>query len=197
MTINLLDVPQMLLIGSAGRNSGKTMLAIAFIRYWKNEFPIVGLKVTTIQERDGACPRGGAGCGVCSNLRGNFEIIVETNENGNKDTSRLLAAGAAKVYWLKTLRTALFEGIQSLLSSIGENALIICESTSLRQVIKPGSFIMVNTSKPPVKKSADEVMHQADIIIGNNVETDLHTVLARINVAKSSSGLAVQTTSDR
>ncbi|MBZ4646021.1 MAG: hypothetical protein JG777_1510 [Clostridia bacterium] len=188
----LLHIPQMLLIGSSGRNSGKTTLAIAMIQQWKNSFPIVGLKVTTIQERDGKCPRGGEGCGVCSSVKGNFEIVEETNPNVNKDTSFLLAAGAEKVYWLKTLKTHIYDGIKYFMTKTPPHTLIICESNSLRNVVRPGCFIMLkNTGNVPIKKSASEVMHKADLIIDNNFKNNIHTIIEKIKIDKIQSDLAV------
>jgi hypothetical protein len=55
----------MLMIGSAGANVGKTELACAIIRRFCKSNPLIGIKVTTIQAKDGQCPRGGVGCGVC------------------------------------------------------------------------------------------------------------------------------------
>jgi len=178
-----LYIHQMVLIGSTGRNSGKTVLAAALIRKWKNDCPIVGLKITTVQEKDGKCPRGGAGCGVCSSMDGSYEIYEEVNQNANKDTSRLLSAGAEKVYWLKTLKSHIYEGIKKLLEIIPENDLIICESNSLRNVVRPRSFIMLNNQvNAPIKKSAGEVMHKADIIIDFDFSNDVDAIVKKIEL---------------
>jgi hypothetical protein len=193
MEDNFLYIPQMLLIGSSGRNSGKTTLAIAFIQQWKNNFPIVGLKVTTIQERDGGCPRGGEGCGVCSSLKENFEILEETNQNANKDTSRILAAGAGKVYWLKTLKAHIHEGIKHFMTKIHGNTLIICESNSLGNVVRPGGFIMLkNTGSAQVKKSAREVIHRADIVIDYDLQNNMDAIIEKIKIDKIQSDLALK-----
>ena len=90
----------MLMVGAAGRNAGKTEFACSVIRKFGRGHEIVGAKVTTIGQRGGACPRGGEGCGVCSSLEGNYCITEETGALPGKDTSRLLAAGARRVFWL-------------------------------------------------------------------------------------------------
>ncbi|WP_406542459.1 hypothetical protein [Clostridium ljungdahlii] len=57
------NVPNMILIGSTARNSGKTTLAVSIINKYKLSRPVVALKVTTIQDKNGKCIRGGEGCG--------------------------------------------------------------------------------------------------------------------------------------
>ncbi len=56
----MLKVPGMLMIGSAGRNSGKTEFACALIRRFAGDFDIVGVKVTAVDRNDRICPRGKA-----------------------------------------------------------------------------------------------------------------------------------------
>ena len=156
----------MLMIGSAGANVGKTGLASALIKKFGKSRDIVGIKVTTIKAKDGQCPRGGRGCGVCSSLDGDFCITQETNRNSGKDTGRLLAAGASRVFWLCVLRTHLDEGIKTLLDMIGPDAVLICESNSLRKVVEPGLFFMVRgRNVKGWKSSAREVRQYADKIV--------------------------------
>jgi len=133
----------MLMIGSAGVNVGKTELACALIKKFGKTTDIIGIKVTAIKAKDGKCPRGGYGCGVCSSLDGDFCITEETDSNSKKDTARLLAAGAKRVFWLRVLRKHLQKGLAALLNIIGPDAVSICESNSLRQIVNPGLFIMV------------------------------------------------------
>ena len=46
MESKLLSIPQMILIGSSGRNSGKTTLAVEMINRWKSRSSIIALKIT-------------------------------------------------------------------------------------------------------------------------------------------------------
>ena len=193
MENKILNIPQMVMIGSSGRNSGKTTLATALIKKFKCDFPIIGLKVTTITEKDGKCPRGGEGCGVCSNLEGNFEIIEETNKDGIKDTSCLLASGAKNVYWLKTLKSHNLEGFETFMSTIPKDTLIICESNSLRKVVRPGIFIMMNNSpNNTIKETASEVIDKADIIIDYDFRNDIDTIIEKLEIKKVQTGLEVK-----
>lgn len=180
MENKLLGIPQMILIGSSGRNSGKTTLAIELINKWKDKFPIIALKITTLQEKNGKCQRGGEGCGACSHMKGDFELLEETNNNANKDTSLLLTSGANKVYWLKSLSANIYDGITFFMSKVPPNTLIICESNTLRKVVIPGSFIMLNNKNGLIKKSASEVIHNADFIIENDIRNDINSIIEKI-----------------
>lgn len=172
----------MILIGSTARNSGKTTLAIAIIEKYKNKVPIYGIKITTIAEKNGKCIHGGEGCGVCTNFQDDFDITEELSNTNNKDTSVLLAGGAQKVYWLKTLVSHIGEGIEAVVAKIPEDALIICESNSLRKVVEPGVFVMVkNTEDSQIKKTAAAVIDQADIVFENYFQDSFDELISEIS----------------
>jgi len=171
----------MLMIGSAGANAGKTELACAVLRKFSRlDQAIVGIKVTTINEKDGQCPRGGEGCGACSSLDGVYLITEETDPDSGKDTSRLLAAGASRVYWLRILRKHIDEGFAALLDVLGPDAISICESNSLRHVVEPGLFLVaVRKDARTWKPSAMEVRKFADRIIvsdGSSFDLDIDRI---------------------
>ncbi|MDR2343042.1 MAG: hypothetical protein LBD86_00745 [Spirochaetaceae bacterium] len=162
---------RLILVGSTGRNSGKTFLASELIRRFKGT-PVTALKVTGIEERDGPCPRGGQGCGACT-INGDFCIDEEFSVGGAKDTSLLLAAGAKRVFWLRCLRKALSRGFAAFLDRSGAAGPIICESNSLREVLKPAFFIMVCDSRGKgVKPSAQKVAEKADFTLQSPISTD-------------------------
>ena len=116
---------------------------------------MIGVKVTTIRDKGEICPRGLDGCGTCSSLTGNYEILEERDPYGDKDTSQLLKAGAARVFWLKVMRDALAEGLDALMTRIDRDAVIVAESNSLRQVVAPNLFLMLKgPERDPVKPSA-------------------------------------------
>lgn len=172
----------MILIGSTARNSGKTTLASSIINKYKLNRSVIGLKVTTIHDKNKKCIHGGEGCGVCSSLKGNFQITEELSTTNNKDTSLLLAAGAEKVYWLKTLKNDIYEGFKAFIGKIPENNIIVCESNSLRTVVNPGIFIMIkNALDGQIKKSASDVIDQADIIIENNFNDNFQEIIKEID----------------
>ncbi len=165
-TKKMFKLDGMLMIGSAGANVGKTELACTLLRKFSKTSDIIGIKVTTIKDKDGQCPRGGEGCGVCSSLEGVYCITEETDSSSGKDTARLLTAGASRVFWLRILKEHLLEGTTALLDIIGPDAVSICESNSLRQVVEPGLFLMAkNRDLKRWKSSAQQVKKYADKIV--------------------------------
>jgi len=179
-TKKMFKLDGMLMIGSAGSNVGKTELGCTLLKKFCKTSDIIGIKVTTIKDKDGQCPRGGEGCGVCSSLEGVYCITEELNRTSDKDTVRLLSAGASRVFWLRVLRDHLLEGTTALLDVIGPDAVSICESNSLRQVVEPGIFLMAkNRDLKRWKSSAQQVKKYADKIVvsdGSSFDFDLDRI---------------------
>lgn len=162
----MISRPDILMIGATGRNVGKTEFACELIKRYAPSVPVTAVKITAISETGGVCPRGGAGCGVCTSVEGRFSITEERDAAAAKDTSRMLRAGAHRVLWLRVLRAHLREGVEALLAGIPEGGLIVCESNTARRVIQPGLFLMIRPQgAAPVKPSAGELMPLADRVI--------------------------------
>jgi molybdopterin-guanine dinucleotide biosynthesis protein A len=159
------------MVGAAGRNIGKTEFVCRIIERVSAQVPVIALKVTTVQKRDGCCPRGGTGCGVCSSLAGDFEITDETLQetcsmSSKKDTVRMKTAGAEQVYWLRVMRDHLQDGFDALLPRIPQGAAIVCESNSLRTVVEPGLFVVIaDAARSEVKESCRQVLAHADRMV--------------------------------
>ena len=180
----MIELDTMLMIGSAGSNVGKTELACALLRKFCKKTHIIGIKVTTIEDTDGQCPRGGEGCGICSSLDGDYCITEENDSISGKDTARLLAAGASRVLWLRTRKTHLNEAVTDLLDKIDPASVSICESNSLRNVVKPGLFLMVQDPALKIwKNSAQQVKKYTDRIIASN-SNDFDFLLKNIKLIR-------------
>jgi hypothetical protein len=149
----------MILIGAARRDSGKTLLAQEIITRFRGQTPVYALKVTL---HHGQCPHGDEGCGACSSFDGAFALREETERIGPKDTSRMLAAGADRVFWLCALPDGLMDGLRQFLAEAGEDTLIVCESNSLREHVAPGCFIMLEGGAGPATESAARFAARAD-----------------------------------
>jgi hypothetical protein len=163
----MIEKPEMLIIGAAGRNSGKTVLAERLIARYAETERVIAVKVTAIKEKKGVCPRGEAGCGVCTDIEGDFMITQETSKSSAKDTSRLLAAGAEKVFWIRSLTDKLGAAFESLMELCEEPSSFVIESNSLRHFVRSGLFIMVKDVKSDYyKPSAIKVAKMADVTIG-------------------------------
>jgi molybdopterin-guanine dinucleotide biosynthesis protein A len=156
----------LIIIGATGRNTGKTEFACRLIERYSKDFPVVGVKVTAINRNEGGCPRGKESCGVCDSLTGEFSVTEETRSDKLKDTSKMLKAGAQKVLWLKVDHRCLEKGFAELARHLPEQALIVCESNSLRKVVEPGLFLVIRKAhEKRIKKSCFEVIHFADKIV--------------------------------
>ena len=156
-----LSIPQLVLIGAAGRNSGKTLLACDVISAYAKLHPVYALKIIKIERAGEECHRGSEGCGICTNLSGDFELREETGENRGKDTARMLQAGAERAFLLRSLKSSLLEAFINFLSLVPKGALIVCESNSLRLSVRPGVFLFAGTAGE-MKPSARAVAGYAD-----------------------------------
>ncbi|MDR3335224.1 MAG: hypothetical protein LBT13_10135 [Treponema sp.] len=186
------SMESMILIGSGGRNSGKTTLAVELIRRWKDRFPITALKVTTIAHEGGVCHRGGEGCGACT-IGSKYVLEEEPGLSAGKDTVQLLQAGAAQVFWLRSLHAALGEAYTVFREKAPPDTLIICESNSLREVVMPGCFIMLNSGTgDAIKPSAAAVAELAHITMRSPVGPDaLEGLLAHVLIERTAAGCPV------
>jgi len=168
------------MVGAVGRGTGKTKFACSLISKFGSRCNIIGIKVTTIEDANSGCPRGESGCGVCSSLEGHYYITEETDSQADKDTCRMLASGASRVFWLRVLKTHLEEGTAALLDIIGDDAVSVCESNSLRRVVEPGLFVLVKSCDTEnYKASAKDVAQYADRIVlfdGNEFDINLDEI---------------------
>ena len=176
----MIKIPGMIMIGATDRNVGKTEFASSLIRKFCSQCDVIGIKVTTIEHTNVSCPRGGAGCGTCTSLEGDFCITEETDSQSNKDTCRMLAAGAKKVFWLRVLKQHLEEGMNALQAAIGIDAVTVCESNSLRLIVEPGLFFIVKAvgsdKCKPSTASVDKYADRTVLFDGNDIDIRLDEI---------------------
>lgn len=169
----------LILIGSTGRNEGKTTLAAALIKKLREQYPVNAAKIITVERKGALCPRGGKGCGACF-LESDFVLCEEHACLTGKDTAELLRARAARVFLLRSLKRTLFAAFAELRGQAG-NLMLIAESNSLRTVVKPALFVMLTDGGIRSKPSAQAVMKDADLIIpAPFTEKDIADILARL-----------------
>jgi len=158
--------PEMLLIGAAHRHAGKTEFACRVIGRLAPQRPIIGIKVTSVDRDDPSSgPQAAAGDGRAVPLPA-YRIDEERRLTGDKDTSRMLRAGAAQVLWLRVDRRQLAAGVAEVLQRVPAGALIVCESNAVREVVEPGLFLVVRRlDDPTCKPSYARVVDRADRVI--------------------------------
>ena len=155
-----------MVLGSTGRNSGKTEFACAVIRTFHREYPIIGVKITTVMDEERSCPRGGDGCGACSTLEGDFEIGEERGAHPGKDTARMLESGARRVFWVRCRKGRMRAALEALERRLGRRDLVVVESNSLAQAIEPDLFFMLrNACSSSIKPTAAAVMPLAHRVV--------------------------------
>jgi hypothetical protein len=130
-------IPNLLLIAGTGTKAGKTTVACRIIEQL-SELQITAVKITPhfhdttqglilLEEGDG------------------YAVYEETDSSASKDTSRMLKAGAVKVYFAKVWDNKLPDVFERILKLIPDNVPIVCESPALRYFTEPGVFIIVRS----------------------------------------------------
>lgn len=162
----MIFMPGMLMIGAANRKAGKTQFACGLIKKFSSQHGIIGIKVTSIDGENKGCHRGAGDCNVCTRLEGAYEICEETDRQNAKDTGKMLACGADRVFWLRCEKTHLGQGLAAVLEIAGNDKVSICESNSLRALVEPGVFVMVAKAGDVCwKESARDVVRYADRVV--------------------------------
>ena len=154
-------LPNLLLIGGTGKNIGKTEFSERLIRENSKKYNIIALKVTSIYppEKEFHKPH-------IDLPKEGFKIVEEKSSSGEKDTSRMLIAGAKKAFFITAKEESLNFVVQDFFINIDKNKAIICESNSLIKFINPGLFIMVKHENDLLIKSrALPLLNIADKII--------------------------------
>lgn len=161
----MLALPNFIAIGATNRNCGKTSYICGLLTRYSEHHPIA-VKIKTIYPDDSK--RHGTG----SPLTGNFELREEKKKTGEKDSVRMLLAGAAKVYYLKTKIDSLKDGLEDLIKKLPDHRPIIVESNSLLEIARPAFFVMIKSAnKADYKPSAIKFMHQADLVLETDGES--------------------------
>ena len=170
------------MIVATARNSGKTELAVKIIKTFSKDYKISGWKVSTYY--DGDLDFHGK---HSDPLKSAFSISKNSYSSSEKNTKRMLDAGASEVFWMRAKSENISDAIEELFVQTNKNNLIVCESNSLRNIVKPGIFIMINNKNDEVKETASSVLPLADIIFEfdeNKVEFDEKFAMIDVDCGK-------------
>lgn len=161
---------RVVVIGGHTRSIGKTQLVCDVIAAFSRANWIAG-KIT--QYGHGVCAQNGDNCD-CAPTEHVCALDWELHADTGTDSSRFLAAGAQRSFWLRTKQGFLAEGLPLLRAAVreaqtacyGEQAAIILESNSLLQFLKPSLyFAVVDPSKEDFKASARSALDRADALV--------------------------------
>ena len=170
---------RIIIVGGHTRTIGKTQLVCDVIAAFPEVRWIAG-KIT--QYGHGVCAQNGHDCD-CAPDEHICAISWEHSAATGTDSSRFLAVGAQRSFWLRTKQGFLAEGLPILREAIGEisesaaensspykNAhkptALIVESNSLMQFVKPTLFFAVlDPGKEDFKDSARAALDRADALV--------------------------------
>ena len=151
-----------LLIGGHSRDVGKTSVVAGLIAALA-EFRWTAAKIT--QYGHGVCSANGEPCD-CATADHAWAITEEKSRAGDTDTSRFLAAGAEKVFWVRTEQGRLAEAMPAFRQRIAGVKNLILESNSILKFLRPDLYITIlDPATEDFKSSAREFLDRADAII--------------------------------
>jgi len=151
-----------IVVGGHTRNIGKTSVVAGLIAALP-EMRWTAFKIT--QFGHNVCSANGEPCD-CQTADHTIAISEERLRDSGTDSSRYLAAGAARALWVRTRQGQLAEAMPRIRREIAaaENAMI--ESNSVLRFLKPDLFISVlDPGIADFKESARHYLDRADAIV--------------------------------
>lgn len=161
---------RLMVVGGHTRSIGKTQLVCDIIAAFPQANWIAG-KIT--QYGHGVCAQNGTDC-ACAPDEHVCAMEWETRPDTGADSSRFLAAGAKRSFWLRTKQGFLAEGLPLLRSALAEAVRetsdepvpVIIESNSLMQFLKPSLYLaVVDPAREDFKESARAALDRADALV--------------------------------
>jgi hypothetical protein len=149
-------------IGGHSRSVGKTSVVAGLIAALP-EFRWTALKIT--QYGHGICSADGQACD-CATSDHSWAISEENNRDGDSDTSRFLAAGAVRAWWVRTEQGRLAEAMPALRAKLAGAENVIFESNSILKFVRPDLYLTVlDPSNTDFKISAREFLDRANAVV--------------------------------
>lgn len=149
--------PFLIGIGGAHSGAGKTTIAVAILKYLKTHPPIYPFthppKIGAIKYTKTA---------FYSSIIDDKSILGQED----KDTKRLLDAGAEEVLWVQSPANEINEVLPMAIDRLSHLDGIIIEGNSAIEFLKPDVVVFIaDVSKENIKPSAQIILKQSDIVI--------------------------------
>ncbi len=160
--------PLIIGIGGSHSGAGKTTTAEAILKYVASQSLESGVRSSKIKNRESLVTRKDWGAIKYTKTAIYVSIIddPETLTQENKDTARLINAGAKKVLWVQSPPEGLKEVLPMAVDRFSHLRGIIVEGNSAIEFLKPDIVIFVSGRHGgALKKSAERVLETADIIL--------------------------------
>jgi hypothetical protein len=152
----------LVVVGGHTRNIGKTSVICSIIRA-APELAWTAIKIT--QFGHGVCSKNGTAC-ECAAADHSYALSRELDASGGTDTSRFLAAGAMRSYWVRTAAGNVGEAVPALrrIWDASENTII--ESNSILQFVQPDLYlVVVDFTVEDFKDSSRRYLDRADALV--------------------------------
>jgi hypothetical protein len=168
----------LVVVGGHSRKIGKTSVAAGLIRKLRGH-RWTAVKIT--QSGQHACS-GEACASGCEPAPGEPFALSEEYEPGPTDSGRFLAAGAERSFWLRTSAGELGRAAGVLQKLLKQSENVIVESTSVVDLVKPDTFLMVlDFSCDDFKPSSMRFLDRADafVLLDRGINAPLWAEVAR------------------
>jgi hypothetical protein len=152
----------LVVVGGHTRNIGKTSVMAALIREFA---PLRWTAVKITQYGHGVCSHDGHAC-ECAPEEHPFALTEERDSKARSDTSRYLAAGARRSLWLRARQGQLGPAVPLLMRKLHRASWVVIESNSILEFVDPLLYLVVlDTSRPDFKSSAERWLNRADALV--------------------------------
>jgi hypothetical protein len=166
------DLMAVVVIGGHSRSVGKTSVVAGLIAALP-EYNWTAMKIT--QYGHGVCSMNGEAC-HCATEDHTWAISEENDRSGKSDTSRFLASGAARVWWVRTEQGRLAEAVPTIRRRLAESKNAILESNSILKFVRPEIYVTVlDPTTADFKRSAQEFLDRADAVILHEMKATIPT----------------------
>ena len=130
-------INNLLIVTGTGRKSGKTTMVCRIIRQFKDK-GIVSVKISPHFHE----PSPGL---IPVIIKDEYKLYEEIDGISSKDTSRMVNAGAGKVFYCQVSDNRIAEAFAEILKQIPTGMAIVCESPALIRFFESGIFVIMES----------------------------------------------------
>jgi len=159
-------IPNLLLIAGNGNKSGKTTLACRVIEQFSKK-GIIAVKITPHFHE--TTP----GLILLKESQG-YSVYEESDSETNKDTSRMLKSGAARVFFAKVTDNNLLAAFTEIMEYVPDGTPVVCESPALRYFADPGLFVIMKSDETNNNKNINRLIELPHVMFHLD---DIHSLI--------------------
>ena len=161
--------PNVLTISGIGRNVGKTTLACSIINKMKWEKKVTAIKISShfhsVDYKKNIVEKPGK-----------YVIYQEDRIDRGKDSSKMLAAGAGKVFFIQTKDEYIREVWEVLSALLNSETPVIIESGGIHEMICPGVSLLITKTKHNKQKASNRAEVTEVIPDKENFESTINKI---------------------